>query len=417
MAALFIGQALNDPYKFDEEQVVEENIVEPVQPKTYQKETKITQEEVKKTTSPKAVSIKPVQSTQPVSVNTVIQDLVAHFEKPDHYDIDKYRNMADTWDKIKNLDEEQLYEIYDQIAESSEKGVNWNVAKILYARMGELNPARAIEHAMTNKQGYAINGVISNWSKQSPMQALEWITNNKDKFPTSNNVDYTGLFRNVAAVDMNKALESLKEFDLAKQRNAFNGILKNLETNEGFMDVLSKAGEFNDPQNKIGSALYYWARKSPLDALAWAETIESDKDKKNAVRKVESAWLRENPLEAAAWLIEKKEDKNVAYSTIINNWDWRQGDKLLSWVQNQTNDDSKDNANYQIIRRYGYNNSDLAKEALDNIQSEEVRKKAVTQLYRSLKYRNQKAAEEFLKGRDEIPEEEKEKLLSSTKRR
>ena len=35
-----------------------------------------------------------------------------------------------------------------------------------------------------------------------------------------------------------------------------------------------------------------------------------------------------------------------------------------------------------------------------------------TQLYKSLRYRNQKAAEDFLNGRDEIPDAEKEKLLS-----
>jgi len=132
-----------------------------------------------------------------------------------------------------------------------------------------------------------------------------------------------------------------------------------------------------------------------------------------AEQKVESAWIRSNPEEAASWILENKENQSHAVSTIINNWNWNQGEKLYDWVQKRTDPKLKDDANYNLIRRYSYNNTDMAKKALENIESEDLRKKAVTQLYRSLQYRDQKAASEFLKGRDEVSDLEKEKLISS----
>lgn len=413
LAALFIGQALNDPVSFSETN--EEDIFKPSMNNTeavsvQSPDTENAPLEIKKHESPRRISSQPVKA--PVSVTNVIQDLVNHFEKPNHYDFDNYRNMADTWEKLKDLDEDQLLEVYEQLNSESEKGVNWNIARILYARMGELNPGKAIEHALENKQSNAINGVITAWAQKNPIEALDWIQNNKDSFPKSNSIDYSGLFSNLAKTDLKKALEGLKDFDVAKQRNAFNGILRTAETSEDFLSILGKAGDFKDSSNKVSSTLYYWSQKSPAEAIAWAETMESEKDKKSAFRKIESAWLRKNPTEAADWIMAQKEDKKSAVSTIVNGWDWREGDKLYKWVQGQGDGEARDNANYSLIRRYSYNNADLAKKAVDNITSDEIRKKAVTQLYRSMRYRNQKDAEEFLKGRDEIPQEEKEKLLT-----
>ncbi|MCM8540673.1 MAG: hypothetical protein NE328_10390 [Lentisphaeraceae bacterium] len=413
LAALFIGQALNDPVSFT--QTSEAEIYKPVVPKqdvavSSLPEAEPVSDSVESSIKHNSFIPQPIKT--PVSVDGVIQDLVNHFEKPDRNNFDNYRYMADTWEKLKGLDETQLLDVYEQLNAENEKGVNWNIARIIYARMGELNPGKAIEHAMENKQGHAITGVIKSWSEKNPVEAFEWIQNNKDSFPKSNNVNYYELFKNVAKTDLEKAMEGLKSFDLAKQRNAFNGILNTAETNEDFMKILGQVDNFKDSGNKVASALYYWSQKSPIDAVAWAGTIESEKDKKNAMKKIESAWLRKNPIEAADWIMSHKEDKNSAVSTIVNGWDWREGDKLYTWVQNQGEGEARDNANYNLIRRYSYNNVDLAKKAVDKIVSEEVRKKAVTQLYRSLRYRNQKAAEDFLNGRDEIPDAEKEKLLS-----
>ena len=413
LAALFIGQALNDPVSFT--QTSEAEIYKPVVPKqdvavSSLPEAEPVSDSVESSIKHNSFIPQPIKT--PVSVDGVIQDLVNHFEKPDRNNFDNYRYMADTWEKLKGLDETQLLDVYEQLNAENEKGVNWNIARIIYARMGELNPGKAIEHAMENKQGHAITGVIKSWSEKNPVEAFEWIQNNKDSFPKSNNVNYYELFKNVAKTDLEKAMEGLKSFDLAKQRNAFNGILNTAETNEDFMKILGQVDNFKDSGNKVASALYYWSQKSPIDAVAWAGTIEYEKDKKNAMKKIESAWLRKNPIEAADWIMSHKEDKNSAVSTIVNGWDWREGDKLYTWVQNQGEGEARDNANYNLIRRYSYNNVDLAKKAVDKIVSEEVRKKAVTQLYRSLRYRNQKAAEDFLNGRDEIPDAEKEKLLS-----
>lgn len=418
LAALFIGQALNDPVSFTD--TSEEQIFRPELPVVTAEPVEVQEpkQDVSKT-SPKT-EIQP-QKTKivktPVTVGNVISDLVNHFERTNHNNFDNYRYMADTWEKLKELDEDQLLEVYEQINAENEKGVNWNIARVLYARMGELNPGKAIEHAMQNKQSHVITGVINSWSEKDPVLALEWIQNNKDSFPKTNNVDYYGLFKNVAETDLEKAVEGLKGFDLAKQRNAFNGILKTLESNEDFLKILSQVDDFKDSGNKIGSALYYWSQKSPKDALAWTETIESEADKKNALRKVESAWLRKNPTEAADWIMSQREDKKSAVASVVNGWDWRDSDNLYSWVQKQGEGEAKDNANLSLINRYAYNNADLAKKAVDNIASDEIRKKAVTQLYRSLRYKNQEAAEEFLNGRDEIPAEEKEKLLSMQNRR
>lgn len=416
LAALFIGQALNDPVSFTE--TSEDQIFKPSNQQVQEvveksdETVEVSEKKSRDFSQRKSVSIK-----TPASVDSVIVDLVNHFEKSNYYNFDNYRNMADTWDKLKDLNEEQLLEVYEQLKAESEKGVNWNISRILYARLGEIDPGKAIEHALENKETNAINGVITAWAKENPLEALEWIQNNKESFPKSNRIDYYGLFSNLAKVDLNKALQGLKGFDTAKQRNAFNGIARTAETNEDFMNILSKVGEYSDSSNKVGTALYYWSQKSPLDAIAWAETMPEEKEKRSALRKIESSWLRKSPVEAADWIMSKNDDKKTAVSTIVNGWDWKDGDNLYKWIQGNSDGEARDNANYSILRRYSHNNSDLARKALENIESETVRKKAVTQLYRTMRYRNREAAEEFLKGRDEVPEEEKEKLLSMQIRR
>jgi len=412
LAALFVGQAINQPTDYNFEQNHQVQLPEKNEVKPDEVEHEKPQE---KTSTPKVVVIeKTIKKVDvPVCVSSVIYDLSEVFGKSRYANYDNYQKKADTWEKIKTLDEEQLYEIYDQLEAESEKGVDWNVARILYSRMGQLDPGRAIAFAVSKKQGYAVNGVIASWSKDSPLEALDWIQNNKGSFSNSSQIDYSTLFNNVAKVDMNKALESLKDFDTGKQRNALRGILTTLESNEDFLKVIGDFEAFEDKGNKISSALYYWGQKSPKDALAFAQGIENENDRKNAERNVEISWMRANPEEAAQWIYENKDDKKGAVSTIVNNWDWRKSEGLYSWVQKQTDQGLKDSSNYNLINRYSYNNADIAKKALENIESEELRKKAVAQIYRSLRYKNQKAAAEFLNGRSEIPDEEKEKLISA----
>ena len=126
LAALFIGQALNDPVSFtdtSEEQIFRpEPPVVTVEPVEVQKPKQDVSE-----TSPKMES--QPQKTKivktPVTVGNVISDLVNHFEKMNHNNFDNYRHMADTWEKLKELDEDQLLEVYEQINSENEKGVNW----------------------------------------------------------------------------------------------------------------------------------------------------------------------------------------------------------------------------------------------------------------------------------------------------
>ena len=414
LAALFVGQALQQPtdYNFTPEAT---NNVPDVEITAIQSEKPVEQKAAnEKPVSIAAPELKSQKNiTRPASLHSVMSDLSSYFDKSNYNNFDNYQNMADTWQKIKSMDEEDLYEIYSQLESENEKGVDWNIARILYARMGELDPGRAIAFAVSKKQGYAVNGVISSWSKDKPLEAMEWVLNNKDSFTSSNHVDYTSLFTNLAKVDAEKALDSLSDFSAGKQRNALKGILRTFETNEDFLKAISHYENFEDKNQKISSTLYYWGQKSPKDALAYAQNIESADLRRAAEQKVESAWIRSNPEEAASWILENKENQSHAVSTIINNWNWNQGDKLYDWVQKRTDPKLKDDANYNLIRRYSYNNTDMAKKALENIESEDLRKKAVTQLYKSLKYRDQKAASEFLNGRDEVSEVEKEKLISS----
>ena len=413
LAALFVGQAIKQPADYNYSDSVSNSKPEM---DTETKENTVEDfNQVQKEAAPKPspVQTQKVPSMRPASINSLMADLENFYSKNQYHNFDNYQNLADTWEKLKTLDEEQLYELYEQMEEVNEKGVNWNVARMLFSRMGELDPGRAIAFAVSKKQAYSVQGVLHNWSKDKPLEALTWITENKDSFSSSSRIDYYSLFNNVAKVDAEKALEGLKDFDIAKQRNALRGILNTLETNEDFLKVIGQFDGFEDKESKLSAALFSWGQKSPKDAIAFAQTIESERQRKDAVRKVQSAWVRSNPEEAANWILENESSSSYGVSSIVNNWDWKKSDSLYNWIQKQEDPAIRDQASYNLISRYSYNNAELSKKALETIESADLRKKAVTHIYRSLRYKNKQAAAEFLNGRSEVPEEEKEKLLSS----
>ncbi|MCH2209508.1 MAG: hypothetical protein MK132_27110 [Lentisphaerales bacterium] len=357
---------------------------------------------------------KPSQDTKNISHSVILGDLAEELEitvSKDSYNIyDKYKGIAKSWDKIKLLSENELYALYDLIKENSENGVNRNIANMIYTRLADINPVKALDHIYDNKKHHAMYGVMNHWCKKDPFAAFKWTINNEEQIPSNYNFEHI-IFKNMAQMDAGKAIESLESLDSAKRYNALNGILKTVDSSEEYKTIASIISLKDGCDRQVEAVFYNWALKDPQEALAWLGNIDDDKQRCKAEKKIKQGWMRSNPAVASKWIMANSTDKLKAMQEVIHGWGWKDGKKAFEFVDNQKIDD-KDKAYDALVSRYSWNDSDIAIKALDKICDEEKRKQAVYKVYRSLKHRKQAKAEEFINSRTELTATEKEEFIN-----
>ena len=107
------------------------------------------------------------ESTHKLILGELAEELTLTVSNTDHHKYDMYKGIATSWDKIKTLSEEELYTLYDLIKENSENGVNRNIANMIYTRLADINPVKALDHIYDNKKHHALYGVMNHWCKRS----------------------------------------------------------------------------------------------------------------------------------------------------------------------------------------------------------------------------------------------------------
>ncbi|MCM8529898.1 MAG: hypothetical protein NE330_01950, partial [Lentisphaeraceae bacterium] len=355
------------------------------------------------------------RSAAPVTVIGLANDLSATASLNVYSDYDNYKIVAEQWDKIKQLSEEELYELYRTLDENSEKGVSYQLSNMIYSRLADINPEKAMNHITEKGNKNSMYNVMNKWAKTDPFAAFEWNKLNEESLPNNYRFE-TVIFQRMAEIDATKAIESIDSLDAAKHYNALQGILKTVEATEEFQAIASIMSLKQGSDRQMEAIVYSWARKSPQDAISWTESITDEDQKKKALSKIKQGWMREEPEVAAKWIMENGTDKNRAIRDVINGWSYKDGKNVIAFVDAQTMD-NKDQAYESLVNRYSWNNTEVARDAVDKIEDLKRRKKAIERVFRSLRYRKSSSALEFLENRTELSTEEKEKLIAKKGRR
>lgn len=350
------------------------------------------------------------QQKQKVFIGEVAEQLQMTLNEDYYNRYDNYKKIGHIWDKIKLLTEDELYSLYKHLNESSDNGVNRNIANMIYSRLADIDPVRALNHIYDNKKHHAMYGVMNHWCRKDPFAAFKWTINNEDQIPANYNFEHI-IFENMAQMDTAKAIESLESLDSAKRYNALNGILKTVKSSDEFQTIASIINLKGGCDKQVEVVFYNWARKAPKDALDWLGNILDDNQRCKAEKKIKQGWMRTNPSAASEWIMANAQDKPRAMQEIVHGWGWKDGQKAFNFVENQKIDD-KDKAYEALVSRYSWNDSDIAIKALDKICDDEKRKKSIYKIYHSLKHKKRDRATEFLNSRTELSATEKEKLVA-----
>lgn len=232
--------------------------------------------------------------------------LLSKFKQPNFKDFNSYRGMAETWEQLKTLSEEQLFELYFQLKEENkadvepfiledllsygnsqdllqqayirdgnERGLDLFIIRALFMRMGQVNPSRTLELAAKEKKSFLSKEVMKSWSKESPIETVEWLKDNHKKL-NSINPNYRSLFSEITkksnAVEAYKHYEELK-LSQNSSIDALHGIVHNLQNNKDFIYIKDAVKESKNKRSrtiKLQILVSAWAKKFPIEAFEFA---------------------------------------------------------------------------------------------------------------------------------------------------
>ena len=353
---------------------------------------------------------KDAEQNQQVFIGELAEQLQLTLTHDYYNTYDNYKKIGENWDKIKMLSEQDLYNLYNHLNESGENDIDRNIANMIYTRLADMDPIKALDHISENKKHHALYSVMNHWCKKDPFAAFKWAINNEEQIPENYNFEHI-IFENMAQTDPSRAIESLELLDSAKHYNALNGILRTVKSSEEFETIASIINLKSGCDKQVEVVFYNWARKAPKDALSWVQNISDDHQRSKAEKKIKQGWMRVNPAVASEWIMTNANDKPKAIQEIVHGWGWEDGKNAFDFVDKQKIDD-KDKAYEALVSRYSWNDSKIAIKALDKINDHEKRKNSIYKIYHSLKHRKKESALAFIKSRTELSESEKAELIA-----
>ncbi len=190
-------------------------------------------------------------------------------------------------------------------------------------------------------QGYG--SAISQLTLEDPSRAASLFT----KLPTAarrNSIQH--LVYQWAAQDFEAARDWVINLDDPVSRTNATSQLVNSWINK---DPAGAAAYLTDPEtpktnqsnHSISQVAAQWAQKDPAAAMAWAESLENDSLRKNAISGLYRQWSSSDPAAAAAKLasVTDPQDRKNAMHAIAEAWTNSDPDAAISWLETLPTED------------------------------------------------------------------------------
>jgi hypothetical protein len=164
-----------------------------------------------------------------------------------------------------------------------------------------VDPKAALNFAVNSGKAKPqdVGGYVANWARQDSTAALAW-ANGQPEGPTKT-LAVAGAIGGLANTDPDRAKKLMTPALLAGLPDDARAQLT--------------AG--------VASGL---ARKSPAEALEWADSLADSKSQKSAIETTSRIWADTNPVAAAEWIDklavgEKRDAATVSYASVVQNTD------------------------------------------------------------------------------------------------
>lgn len=148
------------------------------------------------------------------------------------------------------------------------------------------------------------------------------------------------------AQDPDAALAWARTLPKEQRAGAYGGLIGTLAANDPKQaSELALSLEAGDARrHALGEIAEVWARKAPVEAAAWAQSLEGE-DRHRVTRETVEIWAREDAVEAAKFLDGTAEDERGRYLTsVAGSWAREDAPEAAAWVATQPEGDGKNSA-------------------------------------------------------------------------
>lgn len=128
----------------------------------------------------------------------------------------------------------------------------------------------------------------------------------------------------------------------------------------------------------VGEVAAAWARKSPAEAMAWAQSLEGAEGT-NAIGRALGTWSNVSPQEAVQWLDEQAtpEIRNTNLPLVAGSWATREPGAAAQWVASHREGEGKGDALGLVMWNWTHQDPEAAANWLDNLPPSESRDRGI----------------------------------------
>lgn len=359
---------------------------------------------------------KRVRVTRTVNVNSTqhqrnYEELLNELDINEKWDLSfkNIRDLMNIWNTMESFSAAEIHLLMTRIASSGSDSDMKSILVVFGSTLiAEKNASMGLSMfaSSKDKKSFDIINFISSWSKEQPLDALNWLKENQTKdFRDS----YLHVFRNLGKEHPEKALQEIELLEGDKKINAIKGLVYSFQNSEEYSNLLQNFphGEF---KKESATIIHSWAKSKPLDALSWVELSISEENQGKHIKTIKRTWVKDNPEIASDWIMENSENPEQDIEIITKSW--YHAEDLINWLQEQPEEDYRDTGYVNVIKTHYVNNPKKANELLGQVQSHELKVSLISELYnRFHKNGEEKQANSFLAVNSDLSEEEKLKIV------
>jgi hypothetical protein len=209
-------------------------------------------------------------------------------------------------------------------------------------RWGQVNPAAAMEYAMSleslRTRNSAVSSVLDTWSRTDPQAAYAWFNQQMRENPGSVYGATRNLFNNMAHQDSNWALSQAWSLqDPGIKRTALQSIYDRM-VRDGQGDELVSLHDrmaAGADRNMLSEAIIaMWTPYQPERAAQWAIAIEDAQTRQKSLDRVVASWTSDRPSEAADFVMNLPEgdQRNRSLARVVETWARGDLERAADWL-------------------------------------------------------------------------------------
>jgi uncharacterized protein (DUF1778 family) len=262
----------------------------------------------------------------------------------------------------------------------------------LFRAWAKTDPLQALDYAdeylSIRTRNSAISNTLGTWAKKQPHQALDWYLENLETDPRAKQLSIGHVFRELARVDMNDAIQNARSLpDERMRHSAFNYILESIDRDErqATLDSLyQNAVNSNERKSIANLVVQHQVRYDPYEAARYVTTLDDPVAQQSALNSLVSSWSMDRPDQAAAFITRlddaKLRDKHLG--STMRNWVRYDPEMALNWLDEQTPAGDLDSAYGSVVYNFRSEDPEEALYWAEQIQDEKKQSSTIRMVAR-----------------------------------